>query len=141
MRRLAALLIFLASSAQAAETCPAKTLCTQLKTTIAACKNGAQCDTFLAVLKKLAPQYNCTVKGQKVAAIHRCDYALEEEAFDLLGTLKTPAAMAYFCSPIYAKTLGASLSETLHQRGLDEDAQSAAYYKNLTNCDELPHGQ
>lgn len=144
MRVLAAALMLVAGAAQAGESCPTPALCKPLEAAMVRCQNDAHdCSEFLTLMKRVAPKYDCSqlhsetgevISAGPMAAIHRCDYQLESDAFTLLGSLKTPEAISYFCSDLYASTLGADLSETMHQRGLDTNPHSVAYYEKLTDC-------
>jgi|GEM_PF-5250801 len=124
MRAAAIILLLLAGTAQAAEPCPTPALCKPLKASMTRCTNDAKdCQKFLTLMKRVAPKYDCSqldnetgavISTTPMAAIHRCDYQLENDAFFLLAGLKSPEAQSYFCSRAFEATLGADLSETYH---------------------------
>lgn len=124
MRALALMLVLLAGTAHTTESCPTPALCKPLESSMVRCKNDANdCQEFLTLMKRVAPKYDCSqlhsetgavISATPMAAIHRCDYLLENDAFFLLAGLKSPEAQSYFCSHAFEATLGADLSETYH---------------------------
>jgi hypothetical protein len=126
--------------------CPAKRLCPVLESTYQECKSQkstTKCVEFVESLKSLSPLYDCQRPIDKtetvqyiVPAIWVCALKRREngipvmdEYFELLSTLKIPAARQYFASREFRKTLDGYYAELY----LDASEKAEAELKKARN--------